>query len=143
LNTVLKDSGGRWGTGLRQNKLRGALVICEVSLAVVLVVGSALLIRTFAVMYRQDRGFETKNVLTMQTSFAEPRYTKTASVATAVGDALDRVRSLPGVVAATASACCMPMQGDVGISFDIVGRPSGDRREYCQRGMDGRLARLF
>ena len=68
LNTVLKDSGGRWGTGLRQNKARAALVISEVSLAMVLLVGSALLIRTFVALYKVDRGFETKNVITLQTS---------------------------------------------------------------------------
>src|SRR5262249_25519182 len=47
LNSVLKDSGSRWSTGRRQNKLRSALVIGEVSLAVILLAGSALLIRTF------------------------------------------------------------------------------------------------
>jgi len=124
LNTVLKDSGGRWGTSLRQNKTRTALVIGEISLAIVLLVGSALLIRTFVALYRVDRGFQTKNVITMQTSFSGPKYAKSAAVAAAVRDGLERVRSLPGVVAASAT-CCVPLEINLHASFDIVGRPTG------------------
>src|SRR5262249_40603408 len=66
-------------------------------------------------------------VLTMQTSFSEPKYAKAANVTSAVREALERVRSLPGVVAASATACCVPMQGDFGVAFDIVNRPSGGK----------------
>lgn len=134
LNTVLKDSGGRWGTGLRQNKARAALVIGEVSLAVVLLVGSALLIRTFVALYKVDRGFETKNVITLQTSLTGPKYLKSAGAAATIGDALERVRSLPGVVAASATDCCVPMQGNLGLPFDIVGRPSTDKPHSGEGG---------
>jgi len=134
LNTVLKDGGGRWGTGLRQNKARAALVISEVSLAVVLLVGSALLIRTFVALYRVDRGFETKNVITLQTSLTGPKYMKSAGTAAVIRDALDRVRSLPGVVAASATNCCVPMQGNLGLAFDIVGRPPADKPHTGQGG---------
>jgi len=127
LNTVLKDSGGRWGTSLRQNKARAVLVISEVSLAVVLLVGSALLIRTFVALYKVDRGFETKNVITLQTSLTGPNYARAASTTAAVHGALERVRSLPGVVAAGATACCVPLQGDLSLTFDIVGRPATDK----------------
>ena len=126
LNTVLKDSGGRWGTSLRQNKARAALVISEISLAMVLLVGSALLIRTFVALYRVDRGFQTANVITMQTSFSGPKYAKSAAVAAASRDALERIRSLPGVVAAS-STCCVPLQIELNAGFDIIGRPAGDK----------------
>jgi putative ABC transport system permease protein len=124
LNTILKDSGGRWGTGLRQNKARAALVIGEISLAVVLLVGSALLIRTFVALYRVDRGFQTANVITMQTSFSGPKYAKSAAVGAAVRDGLERVRSLPGVTAASAT-CCVPLQIELNAGFEIKGRPTG------------------
>ena len=126
LNTVLKDGGGRWGTGLRQNKARAALVISEISLAMVLLVGSALLIRTFVALYGVDRGFRTANVITMQTSFSGPKYATSAAVAVASRDALERVRSLPGVVAAS-STCCVPLQNELNAGFDIIGRPAGDK----------------
>ena len=134
LNSVLKYSGGRWGIGLRQNKARAVLVMSEVGLAVVLLVGSALLIRTFVALYKVDRGFETKNVITLQTSLTGLKYMKSAVATATIRDALDRVRTLPGVVAASASDCCVPMQGDLGLPFDIVGRPPTDRQHTGDSG---------
>ena len=59
LNEALKESSGRSGPGLKQNKARAALVVSEVGLAVVLLVGAALLIRTFIAIYAVDPGFDT------------------------------------------------------------------------------------
>jgi predicted permease len=122
LNSVLKESGGRSGTGLRQNKARAVLVIAEVSLAVVLLVGSALLIRTFLAMYKVDRGFETKNVITMQMSLTGPRFLKSTDAADTIRSGVERVRALPGVAAANAT-CCIPLQGGFDLNFDVIGRP--------------------
>ncbi len=60
LNAVLKDSSGRSGTGLRQNKALGALVMGETSLAVVLLMGAALLTRCFVALSAVDPWFDTK-----------------------------------------------------------------------------------
>jgi putative ABC transport system permease protein len=122
LNSVLKESSGRSGTGLRQNKARAALVISEVGLAVVLLVGSALLIRTFVAMYRVERGFETKNVVTMQMSLTGPKFLKSAGAADSIRAGVERVLALPGVAAATAT-CCVPLQGGYNLNFDVIGRP--------------------
>jgi predicted permease len=123
LNSVLKDSGGRSGTGLRQNKVRAALVVSEVSLAVVLLVGSALLIRSFVTLYRVDLGFDPKNVVTMNVLLAGPKYSKSAGVTDTVRSGLEHLRSLPGVVAARAT-CCLPLaQGTYDLNFDFMGRP--------------------
>jgi predicted permease len=122
LNSVLKESSGRSGTGLRQNKARAVLVISEVSLAVVLLVGSALLIRTFLALYKVERGFETKNVVTMQISLTGPKFVKSMDVENTIRDGVERIRALPGVVAATAT-CCIPLQGGDDLKFDVIGRP--------------------
>jgi predicted permease len=122
LNSVLKSSGGRWNTGLRHNKTRAALVISEVSLAMILLIGSALLIRSFVALYKVDRGFETTNVISMRTSLTGPKYQKSAAVATAVTAGLARIRSLPGVVAASATGC-VPLQCTLDVGFNIIGRP--------------------
>jgi putative ABC transport system permease protein len=122
LNTCLKDSSGRSGTGLRHNKARAALVVSEVSLAVILLVGSALLIRTFVALYKVERGFETKNVVTMRMSLTSPKYSKSKGVEDTIRNGLERLRALPGVVTATAT-CCVPLQGQYDLPFDIVGRP--------------------
>jgi putative ABC transport system permease protein len=122
LNSVLKESSGRSGTGLRQNKARAVLVISEVSLAVVLLVGSALLIRTFVALYKVERGFETKNVVTMQMSLTGPKFVKSIDVENTIRDGVERIRALPGVVAATAT-CCIPLEGGDDLKFDVIGRP--------------------
>ena len=124
LNSVLKDSSGRWGTDLRHNQTRGVLMIAEVSLAVVLLVGSALLIRSFSALYAVDLGFETKNVVTTGVLLAGPKYSKSADVAETVRRGLEHLRALPGVVAA-GTTCCLPLaQGNYSLNFDIAGRPS-------------------
>jgi predicted permease len=125
LNAVLKDSSGRSGTGLRQNKARAALVLSEMSLAVILLAGSALLIRTFFALYSVNPGFDTNNVVTMKMSLTGPKFEKTANAAQMARIALDRLRALPGVTVATAS-CCLPLQGGYGLPFNIVGRAPTD-----------------
>jgi len=124
LNTVLKDGCGRSGGGLWQNKARALLVISEVSLAVVLLVGSGLLIRSFAILYAVDLGFDAKNVVTINVLLAGPKYSKSSSVADVVRTGLEQLRALPGVVAA-GTTCCLPLgQGTYDMNFDIVGRPA-------------------
>jgi len=125
LNVALKYSGGRTDTGFGQNGSRAILVVSEVALAVCLLVGSALLIRSFAALYMVDRGFDTENVLTMRSLLASPRYSKAASVNQAINDGLERVRSLPGIVAVAATGF-MPLEERATLPFDVIGRPSGD-----------------
>ena len=79
LNSSLKESSNRAGTGFRQGKARSLLVISEVSLALVLLVGAALLIRTFIALRAVDPGFDAHNVLTMEMSLTGDRYEKTAA----------------------------------------------------------------
>lgn len=124
LNSTLKESSNRSGTGLRQGKARALLVISEVSLAVVLLIGAALLIRTFIALRHVNPGFDAHNVLTMQMSLTSDRYQKTAGVAQLALDGRERVAAIPGVEAVT-STCCLPLEGGFGLPFDIVGRPHG------------------
>lgn len=122
LTTVLKESSGRSGTGFRQNKARSVLVVTEVALALILLVGSALLIRTAIALGHVDPGFDSHNVLTMRMSLAGPRFQSSGAVSELVRNTVDRVRTLPGVEAASAT-CCVPLQGGYGLPFVIVGRP--------------------
>jgi putative ABC transport system permease protein len=122
LTTTLKESAGRSGTGFRQNKVRSVLVVIEVALALVLLIGSALLIRTAAALGRVDPGFDTKNVLTLKMSLKGEQFAKAEAVEQLVRNGAERLRSLPGVVAASAT-CCVPLQGGYGLPFRIIGRP--------------------
>jgi predicted permease len=125
LTTTLKESSGRSGTGFRQNKARSVLVVAEVALALVLLIGSALLIRTSIALSRVDPGFDARNVLTMRMSLTGPEFLASENVERMVRDGVERLRALPGVENASAT-CCVPLEGGYGLPFLIVGRPLTD-----------------
>jgi putative ABC transport system permease protein len=122
LSATLKESGGRAGTGMRHNKARTALVVTEIALAVVLLAGAALLIRTQLALGAVDPGFSAENVLTMRMSLNGPAFAKSAGIERLVRDGVERVRAVPGVVVASAT-CCVPLEGGYGLPFLIMGRP--------------------
>jgi predicted permease len=122
LSTTLKDSTGRSGATLRHNKARSTLVVVEVALALLLLVGSALLIRTLVNLRSVVPGYDPANVLTMRMSLTGSRYFQTAGVEQLIRDGLERLRRLPEVEHAAAT-CCVPLEGGYGLPFRIVGRP--------------------
>ena len=99
LNSTLKESSNRSGTGFRQSKARSLLVISEVSLALILLIGAALLIRTYVALRDVNPGFNPHNVLTMEMSLTGDKYQKTAGVAQLIRDARERLNAIPGVEA--------------------------------------------
>jgi predicted permease len=120
----LKESGSRSGTGLRHNKTRALLVTTEMALALVLLIGAALLIRTFVAIRQVNPGFDSRNVLTMRMSLTGPQFAKVSGVTQLVHDGVRRISALPGVEVA-ASTCCIPLEGGFGLPFQIPGRPEG------------------
>ena len=121
LSITLRESGARTGSGLRHNKARSILVITEMALALVLLVGAALLIRTFGALRGVNPGFDARNVLTMQMSLAGARFEKTAGVEQLERDGRRRIEGLPGVSSAGIT-CCLPLEGGFGLPFNIEGR---------------------
>jgi putative ABC transport system permease protein len=122
LSAALRESGSHSGSGLRQRKVHSLLIVTEMALALTLLVGAALLIRTFAALRNVDPGFSARNVLTMNMSLTGPQFQKTAGVSRLVENARQRVKAIPGVEA-MAATCCLPLEGELGLSFTIVGRP--------------------
>ncbi len=122
LSSVLKESGGRSGSGFRQNKTRTILVVSEIALAIILLVGAALLIRTSVALAAVNPGFDAGHVLTMRMSLTGPRFLKTAGIEQLSREGIERLRALPGVANAAAT-CCIPLEGGYGLPFLIVGRP--------------------
>lgn len=98
VNTALKENAGR-GSSAR-GRLRGALVVAEIALSLMLLVGAGLLLRTFANLLNVSPGFDPKNVLTFQVALTGNRYDTNAESAQFYQAALDRVRNLPGVESA-------------------------------------------
>ena len=129
-NAYLKESSGRSATGHKQNRMRSLLVIGEIALALILLVGAALMIRTFAALHSVNPGFDTANILTLKTSLASGRYTRTTQVENLVRQVTTRIEGLPGVQSA-ASATVLPLEGGVDLPFTIAGRtpPNGAKWE--------------
>jgi putative ABC transport system permease protein len=125
LAAILNESSNRAGVGFRSGKVRSVLVVSEMALALVLVIGAALLIRTFMKLQAVDPGFDTHNVITMAMSISGDRFLKTSGVAQVIHDGTERINAVPGVTTA-AAACCLPLQGGFGLPFNIVGRANGD-----------------
>jgi putative ABC transport system permease protein len=123
LNAALKESSNRSGTGFRQGKTRSLLVISEVSLAVVLLIGSALLIRTLVALREVNPGFDSRNVLTMEMSLNGPRYQQTAGISQLLQDGRNQLNALPGVETAAAGFWRPIDVEDATGGFHIVGHP--------------------
>jgi putative ABC transport system permease protein len=125
LSATLRETGARSGAGLRQNKARSILVITEMALALVLLVGAALMIRTFMELRAVNPGFDAHNVLVMDMSLAGARFEKSAAVAQIAREAQRRLENMPGVEAVS-TTCCLPLEGGLGLPFQIEGRASSD-----------------
>ena len=123
VSTALKD-GGRGTAGVTRQRLRGAIVIVEVALAVVLLVGAAVFIGSFVSVMRIDLGFSPDSVLTAQISpsFQFRTVAPPTNRAPAFGEIVERVRRIPGVV--SASMGTVPLSGSnfVSTSLTIPGK---------------------
>lgn len=124
LQGVMKQGGGLASAGGdgRRHTMRSLIVITEVALAVVLLVGSALLIRSFVALRAVDPGFDPDHVLTMRMSSTEPRFASSDNMARLIAEGRRRVGALPGVEAVGATYS-VPAQGYLMMRFTIIGRP--------------------
>jgi predicted permease len=103
---------GRSGTASRRTRLvRRALVTSQVAFALVLLVGAGLLLASFQRVLSVDPGFETENLLTGSISLPASRYQDEVAVRTTTRRILERVRAVPGVVAAGLTTT-LPLSGD-------------------------------
>jgi len=125
LATSLNENSSRSGLGFRHGKIRSILVITEMALALVLVIGAALLIRTFLKLQDVNPGFTTHNVLTATMSISGSRFQTTAPVAQIVRDGRERLMAIPGVLDAGASNG-LPLDSGFGMIFNILGRARGE-----------------
>ena len=125
LNDSLKEGGkseSAQASGSR--RLRSALVVSEIALAVVLLASAGLLIRSFIRLQQVDRGFETDNMLTMVLRVPDTRYREDVQFVNFFSQVLERTRHLPTVRSA-GMVNFLPLYGGLGSStgFKIDGRP--------------------
>jgi len=100
LATSLKDGGGRGNVGPGGQGLRDVLVVSEVALAIVLLAGAALMIRSFENLVHLDPGFRADHVLVLRTPIQMQKYDTQARRTAFYDEVLEKIERLPGVVAA-------------------------------------------
>src|SRR5262249_22175800 len=130
---TLKEASMRGGSGARQNKARSILVVAEMALAIVLLIGAGLLIRTFAALHRVAPGFDAHNVLTMQVAMTGAKYDRTAAIADLARDSQERMEAIPGIQAVAASSY-LPLEGGLGLGFEIEGRAADNNQNQGGAG---------
>ena len=123
LNDTLKEAGRSLSGGPRSRRLRGALVVAEIALALVLLAGAGLLARSFLRLQGVDTGFNARNVLTMRVTLPDARYDQDAKVINFFSQALERMRALPGVEAAGAINHTPFLGLGTQDGFSVEGRP--------------------
>jgi predicted permease len=125
LSKSLKE-GGRGSTeGIRSHRARALLVSLEFAVALVLLAGAGLLIRSFVALNQIDLGFDPHNVLTMRIALLGPHYQERSAQVEFFRDLLRNVQPLSGVKsAAVIDGCDLPPDGGCGMSFVIEGRPT-------------------
>jgi predicted permease len=104
INKTLKEGGRDSSSGRRGNRLRSALVIAELSLAVVILVGSGLCMRSFYLLNSVNPGFDPHNLLTMKLSLPNASYKEDAKKIVFFQQLRDRIAALPGVISASADS---------------------------------------
>lgn len=125
LNDSLKEGGkSESGQAGGSRRLRSALVVSEIALAVVLLASAGLLIRSFIRLQQVDRGFETDSLLTMVVRVPDARYREDIQFVNFFSEVLERTRHLPTVRSA-GMVNYLPLYGGLGSAtgFKIEGRP--------------------
>lgn len=124
LNRSLKDTGKGTPGGMRGGRLRAALVIGEVALALLLLIGSGLLVKSFVLLQRVDPGFNPDHVVTLRLILNRTAYPNTPQLVNFYSQLLDRVKATPGVQSA-ATISTLPLSGNQSdTNFLIEGRPA-------------------
>jgi putative ABC transport system permease protein len=139
VNTGLKEGGRSASSSRSQQRLRNAFVIGELAVALVLLVGAGLLVKTFWKLRNVEPGFNPNHLLTMRVELPEARYKEVEPQTRFRTQALANINSLPATQAAMVSE--LPLSGDaLDHDFLIEGRPpiaSGDEPSLETRSVMG------
>jgi putative ABC transport system permease protein len=133
LSETLKEAGGRSGSGgVRSRQVRRLLVIAEVALAIMLLVGAGLLIKSFNRLQSVDLGFRTDRMLTVELQLPPSKYGDGNARRPFHAALLERLANLPGVEGAAATTSILLTNTPNSGYFNIEGRPTpraGERIE--------------
>jgi predicted permease len=120
-NEALKEGGRNTGGG--SSRARKVLVVAEVALALMLLIGAGLMLKSFAQLQMVNPGFEPKNVLTMRVNLPDTKYSDLNQWRAFYQQLVERVRNLPGVESASVSTAIPLAGGSSEASVVAEGRP--------------------
>jgi predicted permease len=127
LNTALKAGGTRGSGGADRGRIRGVLVIAEVSLALVLLIGAGLLLKSFVTLRTRPLGFNPNGVIAAHVTLPDASYVTVAQVKTYFKEALARVQGQPDLQAAGLISALPLARTGARITGDVI--PEGETKE--------------
>lgn len=113
------QEGGKTSAGAAHNRVRSALVVAEIGIAVIVLIGAGLMVRSFDRLLDVDPGFRTSGLLTARFTLTRPRYPEDSQVTAFQRRVLEEVSAVPGARSA-ALASELPMSAGLGISGDVT-----------------------
>jgi putative ABC transport system permease protein len=121
LSSTMKDGATQSMTGVKQHRRQSFLVVAELTLAIVLLAGAGILLRTFIGLRSVDGGFDPENVLTVEMPLNDVRFQRADSVNALVRDVERRLEAVPGAgrMAATYS---LPLEPTLSLPFTLINR---------------------
>lgn len=126
---AFNETGGRASFGVKQRRAHSAFVTAQLAIAVVLLCGATLLMRSFVAMHSVTLGFDPHNVLTTEVSLAGTEYSKSVNVDRLGRQVVSHVEDIPGVDSAVL-ASALPLRGHQDMIFDIADRPGAGTRKF-------------
>jgi putative ABC transport system permease protein len=131
LASSLKEGNAGTGTGKKQNRMRSALIVCQIAFSFMLLIGAGLLLRSLFNMQQVNAGIAPQRVLALRTTLNFSKYSTNEQTLAFLQKLLDRLKAEPGVLSATISNrypfepefLAAGSQG-VSLSFDVEGRPA-------------------
>ena len=131
-------SGGIW-----QRRARATLVIVELAVTVVLTIGAALLIRSFARLQNVSPGFDAQHAIAADVPLSSPKYAKDELRTNVVQHLIERLNGVPGVLAAAVTTTLPMTGGGPTIHFNVKGRPPAGPEQYTMAGYRAVSASYF
>jgi predicted permease len=121
MHETLKE-GGRGSSGAR-HRTQSVFVIVEMAMALVLLIGAGLMIRSLAALWRVNPGFDSRQVLTYDVSFTSPADVTAGQLRAKYRETLRQFENVPGVQSVSLMGGSLPMSGDSEVPFWIEGQP--------------------
>ena len=122
-NDSLRDTGTRGATSAGARGASRIFVVAEIGLAMILVIGAGLMVKSLLRLEAQDPGFRSEGAMTFQLNLPAAKYSAPAQITQAVSHVVSELQSIPGVTAAGAISIIPLTNFGVNGSFSIVGRP--------------------